>query len=205
LHIAYWIMGGKVFRLVFDTIAELYLSAISWADARIETAPALELEILSVYDSLQLPLLRYSISFGLPAADGEDIVQETFLALFDHLRKGRSRDNLRGWVFRVTHNLALKRRRFYRNQSALISVDNYRPEDYLSDALNPEQIAIEGEHRARLVAIYKALPENDRLILQLRAEGLTYREIAHVVGVSLGTVSNLLERSLSRLALLNQR
>jgi RNA polymerase sigma-70 factor, ECF subfamily len=132
-------------------------------------------------------------------------VQETFLALFDHLRKGRSRDNLRGWVFRVTHNLALKRRRFYRNQSALISVDNYRPEDYLSDALNPEQIAIEGEHRARLVAIYKALPENDTLILQLRAEGLTYREIAHVVGVSLGTVSNLLERSLSRLALLNQR
>jgi RNA polymerase sigma-70 factor, ECF subfamily len=187
-----------------DTIAE-YISGISWADARIETAQALELEILSVYDSLQLPLLRYSISFRLSIAEGEDIVQETFLALFDHLRKGRSRDNLRGWVFRVAHNLALKRRLFHRNQSALISVDSYRPEEYLSDALNPEQIAIEGEHRAQLVAIYKALPENDRLILQLRAEGLTYREIAHVVGVSLGTVSNLLGRSLSRLALLNQR
>jgi RNA polymerase sigma-70 factor (ECF subfamily) len=190
---------------VFDTIAELYLSGISWAAARIETVPALELEILSVYDSLQLPLLRYSISFGLSAADGEEIVQETFLALFNHLRKGRSRDNLRGWVFRVTHNLALKRCLFHKNRSVLISVDTYRPEEYSSGELNPEQIAIEAERRAQLLAIYKALPENDRLVLQLRADGLTYREIAHVVGVSLGTVSNSLGRSLSRLALLDQR
>ena len=197
-------MGSKVFRLVFDdTIAE-YISGISWADDRIETAQALELEILSVYDSLQLPLLRYSISFRLSIAEGEDIVQETFLALFDHLRKARSRDNLRGWVFRVAHNLALKRRLFHRTQSTLTSVENYRSEECLSNELNPEQIAIEGEHRATLIAIYKALPENDRLILQLRAEGLTYREIADVVRVSLGTVSNSLGRSLSRLTTINR-
>jgi RNA polymerase sigma-70 factor (ECF subfamily) len=198
-------MNAKGLRLVSDSTAELFLSEISWADTRLEIAPSLELEILTLYDSLKLPLLRYSISFGISAADGEDIIQETFLALFDHLRKGRSRDNLRGWVFRVTHNLALKRRQFQSNQSALISIENYRPEEYVSDELNPEQIAIEGERRAQLVAVYRALPEDDRMCLQLRAEGLTYREIAHVVGVSLGTVSNSLGRSLSRLALLDQR
>ncbi len=186
-----------------DSTAELYLSAISWTDAGI--APPLELEVLTLYDSLRLPLLRYSISFGLSAADGEDIIQETFLALFHHLRKGRSRDNLRGWVFRVTHNLALKRRQFHRSQSVVISAETYQPEEYLSSEPNPEQIALEGERRAGLLAIFKALSENDRLWLQLRAEGLTYREIAHVVGVSLGTVANSLARSLSRLALLDQR
>jgi RNA polymerase sigma-70 factor, ECF subfamily len=200
-----WIMSAKVLRPVSDSAAELYLSGIFWADTSVETAPPLELEILTLYDSLRLPLLRYSISFGISAADGEDIIQETFLALFDHLRKGRPRDNLRGWVFRVTHNLALKRRRFQSNQSALISVENYQPEEHVSDELNPEQIAIQREHQAHLVAIYKALPENDRLCLQLRAEGLTYREIAPVVGVSLGTVSNSLARSLSRLVLLDKR
>jgi RNA polymerase sigma-70 factor (ECF subfamily) len=188
---------------VSDSISELYLSEISWADTRIETARALELEILTLYDSWRLPLLRYSISFGLSSADGEDITQETFLALFHHLRKGRSRDNLRGWIFRVAHNLALKRRQSQKTQSAVISVEDCQPEEYLSSELNPEQIALEGECRARIVAIYKALPQNDRLCLQLRAEGLTYREIAHVVGVSLGTVSNSLGRSLSRLALLD--
>lgn len=198
-------MSARVLRLVSDSTAELYVSGFSWADTRIETAPALELEILTLYDSLKFSLLRYSISFGISVADAEDIIQETFLALFAHLRKGRSRDNLRGWIFRVTHNLALKRRQFHRNQHAFMDLEDYRPEEYLSSELNPEQSAIEGERRARLIAIYKALAENDRLCLQLRAEGLTYREIAHVVGVSLGTVSNSLKRSLSRLALLDQR
>jgi RNA polymerase sigma-70 factor (ECF subfamily) len=198
-------MGAEVAGRVSDSTAELYLPKISWADTGTATASGLELEILTLYDSLRLPLLRYSVSFGVSIADGEDIIQETFLALFDHLRKGRSRDNLRGWVFRVTHNLALKRRQFDRNRSAVISAENYRPAEYVSSELNPEQNAIQGERRAQLIAIYKALPEDDRLCLQLRAEGLTYREIAHVAGVSLGTVSNSLGRSLSRLALLDRR
>src|SRR5580700_9798518 len=110
-----WIMSAKMLRLTSDMAAELSLAQLSWTDTRSETPPALELEILTLYDSLRLPLLRYSVSFGISVADGEDIIQETFLALFDHLRKDRSRANLRGWIFRVTHNLALKRRRFYRN------------------------------------------------------------------------------------------
>jgi RNA polymerase sigma-70 factor (ECF subfamily) len=198
-------MEGKMTRLVSDLAVELPLSQISWTDAKIKRVPALELEILTLFDSLKAPLLRYSISFGLSVTDGEDIIQEAFLALFDHLRKDRSRANLRGWIFRVTHNLALKRRRRHKNQSALIAVDSYQPETYLSDELNPEQIAILGERQARLVAIYKALSENDRHCLQLRAEGLTYREIAHVMGISLGAVSNSLARSLSRFMLPDQR
>ena len=188
-----------------DMAAELSLAQLSWTDTRSETPPALELEILTLYDSLRLPLLRYSVSFGISVADGEDIIQETFLALFDHLRKDRSRAYLRGWIFRVTHNLALKRRRFHRNQSVLITAENYQPEEYLSDELNPEEIAIQEERRAQLIAVYKTFSENDRLCLQLRGEGLTYREIAHVVGISLGSVSNSLGRSLSRLALRDQR
>jgi len=198
-------MEGKMPRLLSDLAVELPLSQIAWTDAEIETIPALELEILTLFGSLRAPLLRYSLSFGLSVSDGEDVIQETFLALFDHLRKKRSRANLRGWVFRVTHNLALKRRQRHRNQFALIDIDNYQPETYLSHELNPEQTAILGERQAQLLTIYKALPENDRHCLQLRAEGLTYREIAHVMGVSLGTVSNSLGRSLSRLMLSERR
>jgi RNA polymerase sigma-70 factor (ECF subfamily) len=121
------------------------LSQVSWTEIKREPAPVLELEILTLYDSLRLPLLRYSVSFGTPVADGEDVILEAFLALFDHLRKGRPRNHLGGWIFQVTHNLALKRRRFHRSQSALIVGEDFRPEEYLSDEFNPEQIAIEGE------------------------------------------------------------
>jgi RNA polymerase sigma-70 factor (ECF subfamily) len=43
------------------------------------------------------------------------------------------------------------------------------------------------------------LPEQDRCCLGLRAEGLRYREIAKVLGMSLGAVSVSLQRSLARL------
>ena len=68
----------------------------------------LEEEMVLLFDQLRTPLLRYLLSFRVPAPDAEEIVQEVFLALFEHLRKGKSRANLQGWVFKVAHNSALK-------------------------------------------------------------------------------------------------
>jgi RNA polymerase sigma-70 factor (ECF subfamily) len=50
-----------------------------------------------------------------------------------------------------------------------------------------------------LLAVVATLPEADRSCLSLRAEGLRYREIAAVLGISLGSVSISLKRSLARL------
>jgi RNA polymerase sigma-70 factor (ECF subfamily) len=50
-----------------------------------------------------------------------------------------------------------------------------------------------------LLAVVHALPELDQGCLRLRAEGLRYREIASVLGMSLGAVSISLTRSLARL------
>src|SRR5215471_2640300 len=70
----------------------------------------LETEVTGLFDQFRPGLLRYLSSFGLLPEDGEEIVQEVFVSLFLHLRAGKSRSNLRGWVFRVAHNLGLKRR-----------------------------------------------------------------------------------------------
>jgi RNA polymerase sigma-70 factor (ECF subfamily) len=51
----------------------------------------------------------------------------------------------------------------------------------------------------QLQAVLRALPEQDRCCLHLRAEGLRYREIASVLGISLGSVSIALARSLARM------
>src|SRR5580658_11117878 len=77
----------------------------------------LEADVVALFDELRDPLLRYLSGFGLALPDGEEVLQEVFLALFQHLDRGKSRDNLRGWLFRVAHNLALKRR--YRTRREL--------------------------------------------------------------------------------------
>src|SRR5690349_24551353 len=80
----------------------------------------LEVEVISIFDQLRDRVLRYLLSFGLSVADGEEVVQEVFLALFQHLQRGKPRHNLRAWIFQVAHNLALKQRNVSRrNQQSI--------------------------------------------------------------------------------------
>ena len=69
-----------------------------------------EEEVVAMFEQHRGPLLRYLLSFRIAAPDAEEIVQEVFLSLFQHLRRGKSRANLHGWLFKVAHNLALKNR-----------------------------------------------------------------------------------------------
>ncbi|MGA7629981.1 MAG: sigma-70 family RNA polymerase sigma factor, partial [Terriglobales bacterium] len=90
----------------------------SAADGAFSAKPSdIEREVMELFEQFRSPLLRYALSFGVPVHDGEEIIQEVFLALFRHLQSGKSRRNLRGWIFRVAHNLTLKQR--YANQKSL--------------------------------------------------------------------------------------
>ena len=82
---------------------------------RSATASTCEDEVIQLFDQMHGPLLRYVLAIGVSAADAEEVIQEVFLALFRHLRGGKSRQNLRGWLFRVAHNLALKQCQKNRN------------------------------------------------------------------------------------------
>ncbi len=160
----------------------------------------LEQEVVELFDEFRLPLLRYLSSFGLPLADGEEVLQEVFLSLFQHLQRGKSRENLRGWLFRVAHNLALKRR--YRNGRDL---EHAAASPAIDPAPNPEDQMLTNQVRQRALQVAKALPEQDRRCLFLRAEGLRYREIAGILDMSLGAVSLSLTRSLARIARSTER
>jgi RNA polymerase sigma-70 factor (ECF subfamily) len=144
--------------------------------------------------------LRYLLVLGLSAHDGEEIIQESFLLLFQHLQRGKSRQNLRGWMFRVARNMALKQRAA--NQLRLrriVEFDETLPEQHVDRNPNPEEQLRSRQRQARLLAVVGALPEQDQSCLWLRAEGLRYREIAQVLGISLGSVAASLARSLAKL------
>lgn len=158
----------------------------------------IEDEVVSIFDQFQDRLFGYVLSFGLTVHDAEDIVQETFLSLFRHLQLGRSRSNLRGWVFRVGHNLALKRRSANQAAGITVAYDSIAIAHSDSSPSAEEQIAF-SQRQKRLLAVLEALPEQDQRCLTLRAEGLKYREIAEILGISLGGVSMSLARSLARL------
>jgi RNA polymerase sigma-70 factor, ECF subfamily len=161
---------------------------------------AVEQEVIQLFDQFRDRLLHYLLAFSLPIADSEDVLQETFLALFRHLQHGKSREHIGGWLFRVAHNLALKHRRNQRDHEnvpeALIETAN----SLVCPAPNPEDRLIHSQAQERIAAALRALPEQNRWCLQLRAEGLRYREIAKVLDISLGSVAACLERSVTLIA-----
>jgi RNA polymerase sigma-70 factor, ECF subfamily len=128
-----------------DLIAETAAVGVSTAPRHrfrldASTPSPLEEEVVSLFDQLQDRLQRYLFSLGMPATDCEEIIQEVFLALFQHLRDGKPRHNLRGWVFQVAHNWALKQRNVTRrNRQALWEYGGTSAENFFVDrAPNPE-------------------------------------------------------------------
>ena len=160
----------------------------------------IEGEVLELFDEFRNPLLRYSLSLGLSIHDAEEVIQEVFLALFRHLHLGRSRKDLRSWLFRVAHNLGLKQRLAIQTSLQRTVWDASVAEGYVDPAFGPEEQLLAAQRCNRLRAVVVALPEKDQHCLRLRAEGLRYREIATVLGMSLGAVSISLTRSRARLA-----
>ena len=191
----------EVGRIVHSVPAHTSDSLVDAALLRVEPVVApdsIESSVLALFDECAPPLLRYVQSFGINAEETEDIVQDAFLALFRHLSLERDDSNLRGWLFQVAHNLALKKRdstlkrHVVAHQAAAVR--------WCADpAPDPEERLIRHERGRRLRAVFDALPERERRCLYLRAEGLTYRDIAQVLRVSLGSVSKAVSRALTRL------
>jgi RNA polymerase sigma-70 factor, ECF subfamily len=187
-----------------DSIDELSFPALARVEPPAE-ASELECEVMELHDQLRDALLRYALSLGVPLNDAEEVIQEVFLSLYRHLQLRRSRANLRGWLFRVTHNLGLKRLQVNRRWDAKTISDWALAHAQPDPSPNPEEEALSAQRQHRLLAVVQALPEADQCCLRLRAEGLRYREIAAVLGMSLGAVSISLTRSLARLIRADRR
>jgi RNA polymerase sigma-70 factor, ECF subfamily len=178
-------------------------SVFSWpiaSPASAKEAPRPEVEVVELFDEMRDRLLRYLLALGLSQHDGEEIVQESFLLLFQHLRQGKSRENLRGWIFRVARNLALKQRVANRRlMTREVEFENASPQQNVDRGLNPEEALRSKQRQRQLLAVVGALPEQDQSCLYMRASGLRYREIARALGISLGSVAASLARSLAKL------
>jgi RNA polymerase sigma-70 factor, ECF subfamily len=152
----------------------------------------------AMFRELRDPLLRYLLYSGTPRTDVEEIIQDTFLKLYQHLTVGGSRANLRGWVFRVAHNLASnerKRRRRTESQDTEKQFGNLRADP----AQSAEHQLLQDEKMNRFREALMLLPRFQQQCVNLRAEGLKYREIAEILGIGVTTVADYLRQALEEL------
>lgn len=137
-------------------------------------------------------LYRFVLMMLRHRQDAEDVVQETFLKLLRHLGNGGNTDNLRGWLFTVAAHAARDRQR--RRLRWMPWTDVHEP------SVEPVMIEDEdGRVRAAREALER-LSARDRLLIALRASGLSYRDIGASAGIRAGSVGRLLARALDRWA-----
>jgi len=149
----------------------------------------------------------YSIAFRYSGDESiaMDIAQDTFLKLFSSIRTFRGDSSFESWLYRLVVNSCLDQKRRARRFMPLI--------DELLDVIQaPGAGAMEEVLRAelgsRVRSVVAALPAEQRIVIVLRyTQGLSYDEIAAVLGCSVGTVASrlnrthkVLERRLSRIA-----
>jgi RNA polymerase sigma-70 factor (ECF subfamily) len=147
-----------------------------------------------IFEEQRVPMCRYLVSLGLRPAVASEIAQEAFLRLYRHLRSNGRSDNLRGWVFRVAHNLAVNELKRAGTAVAEPPVPETDPGG------DPEQALLRKERLGRMQMAIRALPRRQQECLHLRAEGLRYREIAEALGIAVSSVAESLQRAMDTLA-----
>jgi RNA polymerase sigma-70 factor (ECF subfamily) len=124
--------------------------------------------------------------------DAEDVVQETFMKLLRHLEDGGDTSNVRGWLFTVAAHAARDRQR---GRFRWIPwAPAYDP------AVAPASLPDEDGRLKSARTALGALSERDRLLLALRAQGLSYRDIGAAAAIQPASVGRLLARAAARWA-----
>ena len=150
-------------------------------------------EIESIFRTLYRPLCLYALHYLGDTEAVEDVVQDSFIALWN---SGESVENAKAWMYRAVRNRCidqLRRNRSAGDDGTLLPRDL---EGEISDEEAMERSAVE----ARLWEAVEALPEMRRkCLLMAKRDGLSYKEIAQELGIAEHTVRNHISRALETL------
>lgn len=145
----------------------------------------------AIFEQHYPSLVRFLHRLTDDRAAAEDAAQDAFVRL---LREEPAPERPRAWLFTVGRNAVRDSARIKARRAELLE-ESYEPPPSPPD---PERVY---DRRAGAANVRRALarvPDRDREMLLLRAEGFRYREIADVCGVAPGSVGTLLARALER-------
>jgi RNA polymerase sigma-70 factor (ECF subfamily) len=139
-------------------------------------------------------------------SDAADTTQEVFIKVFRHIQRFNGDSSLKTWIYRIAVHEASNQRRWWfrhkRQEASMSAPVNAASEESLlleetlvDEHESPFEHCMHEQVRAKVEAELRAVPEPYRTAVVLRdIEGLSYEEMAQVLGVTLGTVKSRLMR-----------
>jgi RNA polymerase sigma-70 factor (ECF subfamily) len=164
-------------------------------------------EFSRLVDAYSGPIYRLALKMlGIPT-DAEDVLQNTFLKAFQHLKEFEGRSSLSTWLYRIASNEALMLLRKQHTELPLSDTateddDNsdYSPAQFTDWCCLPEDEFLSSESKAALDHAVQHLPEIQRIVFILRdIEGLSIQETSEALNLSEAAVKTRLLRARLRL------
>ena len=164
--------------------------------------PSQEQDRLARFEKTVVPHLdaAYNLSRWLTRndTDAQDVVQEAYLRAFKFFGSYHGGDS-RSWLLTIVRNTCYT---WLQQNRARELTTVFDEEIHSAEAGNPETLLLEGANKQLLKQALEELPVSFREVVILRElEGLSYKEIADITDVPVGTVMSRLARARKRLQL----
>jgi RNA polymerase sigma-70 factor, ECF subfamily len=162
-------------------------------------------ELAERFEREALPFMRDLFAAALRLTrnrtDAEDLLQETYLRAYRGFAGFRPGTNLRAWLYRILTNTYINSYRKRQREPQVVPDDSVE-EWYLYDRLSREGAGASAEAEVLdalpdedVQAALESLPEQFRMaVLLADVEGFSYKEIAEMLGIPIGTVMSRLHR-----------
>lgn len=144
----------------------------------------------------------FSLAYGFfpNREDALEIVQETFMRIYEKIGAYRPGQSLQGWIYRLARNLCVDYYRKYGRKGKLVSGFDQVPERQLASA---ESSMSAWESRRVAAAIDRAVtglsPRQREVFILKYRQGMKLQQVAETMDVSIGTVKSLHHRALNRI------
>jgi RNA polymerase sigma-70 factor, ECF subfamily len=151
--------------------------------------------VMKAVTTYQTPLLRYAGQILRHQPDSaQDVVQDAFMRLHRKFGAHTRITDIRAWLFRVTHNLAIDHCRRNRRFSPLEQGPTPHVEAEADCGDRKLLVALADQELAEL-------PSEQRQVVSLKiVEGMTFREISEITGEKIPTLHFRLKKGLKKLA-----
>jgi RNA polymerase sigma-70 factor, ECF subfamily len=150
------------------------------------------------FEAVALPhlesLFRLALWLERDRHGAEDLVQETFAQALQSFHRFKPGTNCRAWLVSILQHLRSNRRRSLARQPAFSDVADL--EEQLAETLAYEPPTPEGLSEEEVLIALKKLPDTfQEAIVLADVEQFSYKEIAEILGIPLGTVMSRLHRA----------
>ena len=147
---------------------------------------------------------RLAYNYVHDREEAQDVAQEAFVRAWQALASFRGQSAFYTWLFRIVVNVATDRVRQRAARGRAFGTDIVPEADWervlVDPRLGPGEVAHRHQQQERIQQALRALPERHRTIIMLSdLEGLSYREIAEVLDIPMGTVMSRLHNARKRL------